>query len=144
MTVTAPRLSTAPGAEIVHPHPERIPAQPTHGGQARRGASGRTASPVLDRSEGPSISCVFCRDQIDSASFALGADGHRRASCANCGLRVSVTAATWARWTDAQATSAAAARLGERLRARRVASAAQLILEKVAHAEDDPLDNAVR
>jgi hypothetical protein len=144
MTVAAPHLASEHGDAIVRPRPVRLPAQPTHGGQARRGATGGTASPVLDRSEGSSISCVFCRDQIDSGSFALGADGHRRASCANCGLRVSVTAATWARWTDAQAASAAAARLGERLRARRVASAAQLILEKVAHAEDDPLDDAVR
>jgi hypothetical protein len=143
MTVAAHGREVAYGDAIVRPRPVRLPAQPTHGGQARRRSPSRTPSPDLGGSEGPSISCVFCRDEIDAESFALSADGHRRASCANCGLRVSVTAATWARWTDAQAASAAAERLGERLRARRVASAAQLILEKVAHAEDHPHDDAV-
>ena len=78
------------------------------------------------------MTCVFCREPIELGSFVEAAHSTRTTSCTNCGLRVSVTEAAWAQWCAADTESVAERTLGERLRARRVATAAQLILEQVA------------
>jgi hypothetical protein len=82
------------------------------------------------------VACVFCREPIKLGSFVEGAHCTRTTSCTNCGLRVSVTEAAWTQWCATDTQSVAERTLGERLRARRVAIAAQLILEQVALSSD--------
>jgi hypothetical protein len=85
------------------------------------------------------MTCVFCREPIEIGSFIVGDRQTRSASCPNCGLRVSMTAYAWTLW-NAHATAPSELSLTDRLRARRVATAARLILQQVELTEASTTD----
>ena len=123
------------------PAPVRAGTTPTSTRRPSR-TSGTAGSSAGEATPGPSVSCVFCREPIELQSFGAGDHQTRTATCSNCGLRVSVTAATWAQWCQADTVSVVERSLGERLRARRIATAAQLILQKVALTDEGAMDGA--
>jgi transcription elongation factor Elf1 len=106
---------------------------PTTARRRRPSGTRSTASGVVE----PSVTCVSCQERIAASSFVEG-DHHRRtASCANCGLVVSVTAASWARQCEVDAAVVVERSLGERLRARRIARATESIRAQVALSSED-------
>jgi hypothetical protein len=86
--------------------------------------------------DAPSVACVFCREPIELSSFTADGRFTRTASCVNCGLLVSVAEQERVVWSHANATMDVDRSLAERLRARRVASAARAILDRVAETPD--------
>jgi hypothetical protein len=93
-------------------------------------------APRLGAVDAPSVACVFCRIPIELSSFKAGGRLNRTASCVDCGLLVSVAEQVWVLWRQANATMDVERSLAERLRARRVASAARAILDRVAETPD--------
>jgi hypothetical protein len=89
-------------------------------------------APSLGAVDAPSVACVFCREPIELSSFKASGRRNRTASCVNCGLLVSVAEQVWVLWSQANATMDVERSLAERLRSRRVASAARAILDRVA------------
>jgi hypothetical protein len=87
-------------------------------------------APHIGAVDTPSVACVFCREPIELSSFKAGGRRNRTASCVNCGLLVSVAEQVWVLWRQANATMDVEQSLAERLRARRVASAARTILDR--------------
>jgi hypothetical protein len=106
--------------------------------------SANRPNPATDRNKGlrigavdaPSVACFFCREPIELSSFTSGGRFNRTASCVNCGLLVSVAEQVWVLWSQANATMDVERSLAERLRARRVATAARAILDRVAETPD--------
>ena len=49
----------------------------------------------------PTVPCVYCREPIAAATFAYWSDAKRllSADCPTCQRRVTLTAATWRRWS---------------------------------------------
>jgi DNA-directed RNA polymerase subunit RPC12/RpoP len=139
MTATLPPLTNRPDVPIDRVRSPRPNRTSTTGRRRRRGADVGLVTGA-DGTPGPSVTCVFCHESIEFRSFGTGEQHTRTASCPNCGLRVSVTDAVWARWCAAGKVTSAEQSLGERLRARRVATAAQLILEQVALSADAGTD----
>jgi hypothetical protein len=137
------RIMTAPG---LLPAVERTLAaglQPaTQHVEAHRSA--RRPNPAADPDKAPrtgavdtpSVACVFCREPIELSSFKAGGRFNRTASCVNCGLLVSVAEQVWVLWSQASETTDVERSLAERLRARRVATAARTILDRVAETPD--------
>lgn len=89
----------------------------------------------------PSVACVFCLEPIEISSFKAGSPHARTASCENCGLLVSVAEHVWSLWSHVNSTTDVDRRLAERLRARRVATAARAIRDHVAETLD-PADGS--
>ena len=59
----------------------------------------------------PTVSCVYCREQIPADTFAYWSSARRllSAACPACRRRVTLSAATWRRWSRESGTSAATA-----------------------------------
>jgi hypothetical protein len=100
-------------------------------------------APRVGAVDASSVACVFCREPIELSSFKAGGRLNRTASCVNCGLLVSVAEQVWVLWSKANATMDVERSLAERLRARRVATAARAILDRVAETPD-PADDPGR
>jgi hypothetical protein len=57
-----------------------------------------TTAPVV----GPTVPCVYCREPIAAATFEYWSAAKRllSADCPTCRRRVTLTAATWRRWSS--------------------------------------------
>lgn len=143
------RIMTAP--ELLRAAERTLPAGPQSATQrTRTHRTTKRSSPEADETKArgigaagdPSVACVFCREPIEIAAFKAGSRRTRTASCVNCGLVVSVAEHVWALWSHVNATTDVDRHLAERLRARRVATAARAILDRVAETPD-PADDLV-
>jgi hypothetical protein len=135
--MTAPEL--LPAVERTLPTGLLSPAQHV-GTHQSANRSNPAADPITALRMGvvdaPSVACVFCREPIELSSFKAGGGFNRSATCVNCGLLVSVDEQVWVLWSRANTTMDVERSLAERLRARRVATAARAILDRVAETPD--------